>query len=849
MLILMPPPNSLLPQTKVQEDDPNAPALKLASPGGRWLASVLDGLFLLLLHVLALTPFVATNRLDAAFLNQFALLSPWFCWVYLCFGWWRGATPGKWLCGLRVVREDGEKLSARDALWRCLCAMLAMLPLKAGLLPILWDERRQGWHDRLAHTLVVHVTNGQTKISHWPWKKQNVVLSVDASNKQTNILRSPLNSRRLGANQLSAERLLRKPDIAFAWQGCGWVLGIYFLLALAMTWPLATQWRTALAGGEGDALLFAWNYWWFEHALSTGQSVLETSLVFHPQRVSLAFHTMQLFNCVLALPLQRCFGLVGACNLLLWLTMALNAWSAYLLCCALTRDRLCSLIGALAFGFSPFFTARALGHANLLAAQFLPLLALFFYAALYHQKARFALVAGLMLALNAFCDWQHFLAGIALIIALQTGTTAALWLEMSREKAAGAKWMKSWMTSVWLMGLTLITGAILVSPLLYLLMQQRQQVLVTMPIGGELTADPIDFLAFTPFHAFLPRWIDVEKKSIEWIITPGVIVMCLASVSLLRCKERRTWYPWVCVIVTGLMLCLGPVLTLAGHQQFPRWVLLLGGAPGNGLDVPWRTGFFEWALGIWGNPELFTKATHKMILPLARLLETVEVLKAWRVPARLCVLVTLALCVMASATLANWRGRRRNSLRFQEKRHGWLCSIGLTLMGLLILGEYWVRPLPLFALSGTRFYSRIARDTDAYALVDVPLSPGYPDTARYQFAQSFHHKPIVSGYLSRPPGNGWEFLDTNAILKALETSWEKPGVLPAVHLTPQVEQESARRLKSINVRYILLHTDRLTPESLSRAQTLMRRIKFRLVWHENELLVYRARDEGPLKYN
>jgi uncharacterized RDD family membrane protein YckC len=67
-----------------------------------------------------------------------------------------GQTPGDRLLHLRVCdADDGATLSEGRAFLRFVFLMLAALPLFAGFLPILVDDRRRGVHDMLAGTVVV----------------------------------------------------------------------------------------------------------------------------------------------------------------------------------------------------------------------------------------------------------------------------------------------------------------------------------------------------------------------------------------------------------------------------------------------------------------------------------------------------------------------------------------------------------------------------------------------------------------------------------------------------------------------------------------------------------------------
>jgi RDD family len=55
-----------------------------------------------------------------------------------------------------VQTSDGGPISPRRALVRCVGLFLAALPLFLGFVPILYDNRRRGFQDRFAGTVVVN---------------------------------------------------------------------------------------------------------------------------------------------------------------------------------------------------------------------------------------------------------------------------------------------------------------------------------------------------------------------------------------------------------------------------------------------------------------------------------------------------------------------------------------------------------------------------------------------------------------------------------------------------------------------------------------------------------------------
>lgn len=76
--------------------------------------------------------------------------------VYVMGFWlWLSATPGKLLLGLRITDMDGNKLSWKKAALRFLAYVPGMMVFFAGFISVAFDERKQGWHDKIAKTFVV----------------------------------------------------------------------------------------------------------------------------------------------------------------------------------------------------------------------------------------------------------------------------------------------------------------------------------------------------------------------------------------------------------------------------------------------------------------------------------------------------------------------------------------------------------------------------------------------------------------------------------------------------------------------------------------------------------------------
>lgn len=76
--------------------------------------------------------------------------------VVILFWLYRQVMPGKMVVAARVVdAETGNTLTVGQSIGRYLAYFVAMLPLFLGIIWVAFDPRKQGWHDKLAGTVVI----------------------------------------------------------------------------------------------------------------------------------------------------------------------------------------------------------------------------------------------------------------------------------------------------------------------------------------------------------------------------------------------------------------------------------------------------------------------------------------------------------------------------------------------------------------------------------------------------------------------------------------------------------------------------------------------------------------------
>lgn len=77
-----------------------------------------------------------------------------FLYRPLCHATW-GKTLGKFIFRLRVVTTEGGPIGLRKSFLRYLGYIISLLPFGLGVLWVVYDPQKQGWHDKMAGTYVI----------------------------------------------------------------------------------------------------------------------------------------------------------------------------------------------------------------------------------------------------------------------------------------------------------------------------------------------------------------------------------------------------------------------------------------------------------------------------------------------------------------------------------------------------------------------------------------------------------------------------------------------------------------------------------------------------------------------
>ncbi|MGQ9490219.1 MAG: interleukin-like EMT inducer domain-containing protein [Anaerolineae bacterium] len=638
----------------------------------------------------------------------------------------------------------------------------------------------------------------------------------------------------------------------------GGVFAGFAILALILSWPLVTDLSSRLPGTATwafDESTFAWNIWYFKHALvDLHTSPLHSELIWYPLGIDLILYTYNFFNALSALPLQVAVNLPFASNVTLLLATVLSGLGAYLLTyyvlrtthigdaakrttqhaiCNVHYVRLAALLAGLIYAFaSNRAVYAALGHYDMVTTQWLPFYALYLLKALREPRLKNAVLAGLFFALAALAEmiFASFLALLSLIIVL------AMWRELKARGAALGR-----------LALAGLVAALLWSPVLvpiareflrgdYALTGWGESVKLSTDLVGLVTPTELNPLFVRERHLDpAARWqaalraVEEGKAAFSDINTVFLGWVTLALGLLGSWLGRRQLKGWIWSAVIFGVLCLGPLLQINGRYRFSLDNLLP-----EGVTFP---------------------------LPFA-LLHFIPFVSANRAPNRNSVILMLALAVLAG--YGAWRVNQRIgesanlegddsplAIRYSSFAIRVVYLVAC-ILAILILLEHLAIPLPTTDATIPAVYRQIAQEPGEFAIMQLPLgwrnSFGVlgSEQTQLQYFQTAHGKPIIGGNISRAPDFKMAYFARIPLFKAITDLEMYRDVAP--ELDAAARAQAAQLMALYNVRYFI--TTPPIPGRYPYQDTWQRTEAYALevlplekpaVWEQDGYRVYRVR--------
>lgn len=493
------------------------------------------------------------------------------------------------------------------------------------------------------------------------------------------------------------------------------VVPFYVLAALVLTWPLARNFGSHLPAIAipYDALLHVFLLGWGWHGLTTNPLEVFNAPIFHPELRTLTYMDHMLGEAVLGGPIIEVFGIGAAYNSLIIFTFVASGYFVYRLARLYGISRSGSCVAGFLFAFCPYRFSH-LGCLNQSQTQFIPLGIFFAVRFLRTGRTRYGVGAALTLAVQSYFGWYstfHLLVALMVLVGWEVVREPGRWRQLPWRKA---------------IPLTLMSGALVVPSALPYVLQRLAMPEFDRPFSEivRLSADLFDYLRVNSdnilgrFNPPLGNW---WAGFFPGLVATGLAAVAVAVVCRAQAKpspdelrggrvtrrERaraaiRRWgemgyFP--VLLVSGLVLSLGPFLHVAGHR----------------LWVP---------------------------LPYALLYYVVPGFSSMRTPARFAVLVALATAVLAG-------------LGFDAVRRRYPQLDSAFLVGtLLVAGALaWCPNLPFVAYpdraSMPPVYGWLAAQPDSNPVLEIPVpgsewAEGTRDVRRQMYIL-FHGKPRLDG--------------------------------------------------------------------------------------------------------
>jgi hypothetical protein len=325
------------------------------------------------------------------------------------------------------------------------------------------------------------------------------------------------------------------------------ILGVFVLLAIVHTWPLAARPSVYSRVDNGDYSLNVWAVDWIARTLPTNPAHLFDANIFHPARLTLAYSEPLILQGVLAIP-GAWSGLdsITSFNLVLIAGFALSGWAFALLVHRDTGSWTAGLIAGSAVAFNAHALVR-IAHIQALHLELVPLVFVALDQLLATGRTKYAVSLGASLALQAT-------ASIYLLVF--TG-----WAVLSAWLARLAEWRRRpRVTAVWILAAGTACALVLL-PIIWPYVELARAQGMVRGIGEtrRCTASWTDYL-YTGSRVHYAAWSHRFGDSADANF-PGLIVSSLAVFALLGGGGRSPRIRmWVAIVVGSVLLSAFPRL-------------------------------------------------------------------------------------------------------------------------------------------------------------------------------------------------------------------------------------------------------------------------------------------------
>ena len=553
------------------------------------------------------------------------------------------------------------------------------------------------------------------------------------------------------------------------------------ILIVAMTWPtILYVFRTDvfwLPIDSGDIWIEFWNAWYGKLLISGEAHLSHTDLSFYPKGVSLAFHYFNLAHMVVFGSLQLLIPASNAFNLSYLLIIFTASLSAYIYLNYLFNDKWISLFGAVVFGCSGYVVGRPM-HPGVAILVTVPLSLYFLHRGVLESRRSLALISGLLVGATAFIGLYIFVClvltvcGYVLYFALTNGRDKRFWLSIA--------------VVVVVIG---IAGAVRVYPML----TDDRALDSILKKSGVLEHENDLLQNFINYENPLYNRLITNRVTSAFVKLPdpgrwntsylGYVPLLLIGIGVVDHRHRKRMLPWAILMACFLLLRLGSILTINGHE-IAGFLL-----PKHYLDELIPVVF-----------EAFYSTDHFQIgalFPLA-------------------VLSSFGLLVLLQ--------------RVPESRRTWPVLILIALLAV----EYYRSPpqTRIVADEETAFLDWLASENDQdIVLINLPMNRGNSKT--YLFYQTLTGYPQAEGLATRTPPEAYDYIRSNLLLG----TWRNKDSIVCAEANRGAYLSALDQLNRDGFTHIVLHYRLIRQETVADSFAAIEP-----AYQDDFVAIYRLRD-------
>lgn len=519
------------------------------------------------------------------------------------------------------------------------------------------------------------------------------------------------------------------------------VLAAFAAVAIVWTFPLILHLRAHIASDAGDPVLVAWMLAWDADRLRHGLSGIWDAPNFFPYQHTLLYSEHFLGVAVFTAPLQWLSrNPIFVYNIAFLGSQVLTGFGMYVLARWLTGRRDAAFVASLVFACQPYRASHA-SHLQLLVLGWLPLSLWALHRYFQSRRLPYLLATTLFFLLQVLTCGYFAYYGL-----LPLGFAAAYELWRTR-------WFSRSLVVHLVVAASLATAVMLPVVRAYADVRRESGLRRTLDEIVDQSADVGDYFSASPA---LSLWGGMGSGRAEHELFPGFVAVGLAMLAIAGIRRRDS--PDVVVLygsilVAAFALSLGPSPKAFGHS-----------------------------LAVSG--------------PYAWLLHVTPGLDGLRVPARLAVIVQLALAVLAgfgAIRVFEWSERQSERLR----------PVAIGLLAVLVGAEGWAAlGLPAFDDRGTpveRQAYGYLRSLPSGAAIELPtMAEHLLPEFKYQYMTLLHGHRIVNGH------SGYV---TPLVV------WLRGGHSPLREARRQ--RDAVEMLRSLGVRYLVVHRQQYEDSSLA----------------------------------